>query len=177
MGTRFEGSSWGLSWRECRQKEREDRRHDQLEVMSGTGEGSYQTQRTVSGATGRRRKEERDEEVERLRRLVRGLELVVRGKRQGGERNDRQQEDGIGGNRYEEGSNQSGHRLQQSRSHSRESYWYRDRSHSRVFRRNRNRSPSWKTGQHRGRSHSQENQVRDSLSQKRDDPGMLPWTP
>ena len=105
VGTGFEGSSRGSSRREHRQKERENRRHDQLEVMSDTGEGLYQTQRMVSGATGRRRREERDEEVERLRRLVRGLELEVRGRRRGGDRNDRQQEDRIGGNRYEEGSN------------------------------------------------------------------------
>ena len=99
-GTGSVGSSRGSSWRERRQKEREDRRHDQLEVMSGTGKGLYQTQRMVSGATGRRQREERDEELKRLRRLVRGLELEVRGRRREGDRNDRQQEDGIGGNRY-----------------------------------------------------------------------------
>ena len=48
----FIGSSRGSNWRERRQKEREDREHDQREEMSGTGEGSYQTQRIVSGATG-----------------------------------------------------------------------------------------------------------------------------
>ena len=110
-GTGSVGSFRGSSWRERRQKEREDRGHDQLEEMSSMGEGSYQTQLTVSGATGRRQREERDEELERLYRLVRGLELEVRGKRRGGDRNDRQQEDGIGGNRYKEGSNQSGPQL------------------------------------------------------------------
>ena len=146
-GIGSEGSSRGSSWRKRRQKEREDRRHDQLEVMSGTGEGSYQTQRTVSGAMGQRRREEQDEEVGRLRRLVRGLELEVRGRRRGGDRNIRQQENWIRGNRYEEGSNQSGPRLQRSHSHSQESYRYQDRSHSRGFRRNRNWSPSRETGQ------------------------------
>ena len=73
--------------------------------MSDTGEGLYQIQQMVSGATGCRRREEQDEEVEWLHRLVRGLELEVRGRRRGGDKNDRQQEDGIGGNRYEEGTN------------------------------------------------------------------------
>ena len=56
--------------------------------MSGTGEGSYQTQRIVFGAMGHRQREERDEELERLRRLVKGLELEVRGRRWGGDIND-----------------------------------------------------------------------------------------
>ena len=94
----------------------------------------------------------------------------MRGRRRGGDRNDRQQEDGIGGNKYEEGSNQSGPRLKQSRSHSRESYRYRDCSHSREFRRNRNQSPSWETGQRQGHSYSQENQVRDLLSPEEGQP-------
>ena len=82
------GSSRGSSWRKHRQKERKDREYDQREEMSGTGEGSYQTQRTVSGATGRRQREERDEELERLRRLVSGLELEVRGKHRRRDKND-----------------------------------------------------------------------------------------
>ena len=95
--------------------------------MSGIGEGSYQTQRTVSGATGGKQREERDEELERLRRLISGLELEVSGRRQRKDRNDQQQEVGIGGNRYGVGSNQSGSRLQRSRSHSRESHCERPR--------------------------------------------------
>ena len=71
------GSSRGSSWRERGQKEQEDRECDQQQEMSGMGEGSYQTQRTVFGATGRRQREEQGEELERLRRLVRGLELEV----------------------------------------------------------------------------------------------------
>ena len=69
-GTGSVGFSQGSSWRERRQKEQEDRGHDQQEVMSDIGKGSYQTQRTVSGATGQRQKEERDKELEWLRRLV-----------------------------------------------------------------------------------------------------------
>ena len=53
--------------------------------MFSMGEGSYQTQRTISGVTGRRQREERDEEFEQLLRLVRGLDLEVRGRRQKGE--------------------------------------------------------------------------------------------
>ena len=102
------GSSRGFSWQKCRQKEREDREYDQREEMSGIGEGSYQTLRTVSGAMGCRQREERDKELERLCRLVRGLELEVRGSHRRRDRNDQQREVGIGGNRYGEGSNQSG---------------------------------------------------------------------
>ena len=133
-GTGSVGSSRESSWRERRQKERKDRGHDQQEVISGTGEGSYQTQRTVSGATGRRQREKWDEELERLRKLVRGLELEVRGRRRRGDKNDRQQEVGIGENRYGERSNQSGPRLRRSRSHSQEFHQYQDRSHLRGSR-------------------------------------------
>ena len=88
-GTGFVRSFRGSSWRERRQKEQEDRGHNQQEEISGTGEGSYQIQWMVSGATGRRQREERDEELERLCRLVRGLELEVRGRCRRGDRNDR----------------------------------------------------------------------------------------
>ena len=107
--------------------------------MSGTGEGSYQTQRIISGATGRRQREERD-------------------------RDNQEREVGNEGNRYEEGSNQSGSQQRRSRSHSRESRQYRNRSHSRGSRRYRNRSLSRESGQHRDRSCSRENQVRNSVS-------------
>ena len=75
--------------------------------MSGTGEGSYQTQRTVSGATGHRQREERDEELEQLCKLVRGLELEVRSRCQRRDKDDQEREVGNRGNRYGEGSNQS----------------------------------------------------------------------
>ena len=73
--------------------------------MFGTGEGSYQTQRTVSGATGHRQKEERDEEPKRLRRVIRGLELEVRGRRRRRDRDDQEREVDNEGNRYGAGSN------------------------------------------------------------------------
>ena len=65
-------------------------------MMSDTEEGSYQTQRTVSGAMGRRQREEWDEELERLRRLVRGLELEVRGRCRGGDRMTGNRRTGLG---------------------------------------------------------------------------------
>ena len=120
-------SSRGSSWRERKQKEREDREPDRQEEMSGTGGGSYQTQRTVSGATRYRQRVERDEELERLRRLVKDLELEVRGRRRRRNRDDQQREAGIRGNRYGEGSNHSESRLRRSRSLSREYNQYRDR--------------------------------------------------
>ena len=75
------GSSQGSTWREQRQKIPEDREHEQQEEQSNLGEGSYQTLQTVSGATGHGQFEERDQEVERLRRLVRDLELEARDRR------------------------------------------------------------------------------------------------
>ena len=75
--------------------------------MFDMGEGSYQTQRTVFGATGHRQREERDEELEQLCRLVRGLELEVRGRRRRRVRDDQEREADNGGNRYGAGSNQS----------------------------------------------------------------------
>ena len=46
---------------------------------SGLGKGSYQTHRTMSGASGHGQFDERDKELERLRRLMRDLELEVKG--------------------------------------------------------------------------------------------------
>ena len=74
-------SSQGSTWQERRQKRCEDREHEQEVKQSGLGEGSYQTHRTISGASGRGCFDERDEELERLRRLVRDLELEARGRR------------------------------------------------------------------------------------------------
>ena len=75
------------SWQERRQKRHEDRDHEQGEEQFGLGDGSFQTYRTMSGASGRnrfdRRDEEhdqRDEELECLCRLVRDLELQARGR-------------------------------------------------------------------------------------------------
>ena len=73
--------------------------------MSITGEGSYQTQRTVSSATGHRQREERDGELERLRKLVRDLELEARGRHRRRDRDDQERRVDSGGNRYGAGSN------------------------------------------------------------------------
>ena len=73
------GSSQGSTWREQRHKRREDRNRGQEEERSGLGEGSYQTYRTMSGASGHRQYDERDEELKWLRKLVRDLKLEARG--------------------------------------------------------------------------------------------------
>ena len=72
------GSSQDSTWRERRQKRREDRERERREEESGLGEGSDQTHRTMSGASGHGQFDERDQELERLRRLVRDLELEAR---------------------------------------------------------------------------------------------------
>jgi len=76
-----ETKSKGFSWQERRHKRREDRDREKEEERSGLGEGSYQTHRTMSGASGYGQFNERDEELERLRKLVRDLELEARGRR------------------------------------------------------------------------------------------------
>ena len=86
----FVGSSWGSTWREQRQKRREDREREREEEQSGLGEGLYQTLQTVSGTTGRGRFEERDREVELLRRLVRDFELKARNKHQRRDQDNRE---------------------------------------------------------------------------------------
>ena len=69
------GSSRRSTWREQRHKRREDRDHGQEEEWSGLGEGSYQTHQTMSSASGHKQFNERDKELERLRRLVKDLKL------------------------------------------------------------------------------------------------------
>ena len=81
------GSSRGSTWRERRQKRREDREHPRGEERSGLGEGSNQTHRTISGVSAHRQYDDRDRELEWLRRLVMDLELEVRGQRQERDRN------------------------------------------------------------------------------------------
>ena len=76
-----ESGSAGSTWRERRQKRREDQERELVEEQFGLGEGSYQTLRTVSGATGHDQHDERDQEIERLRRLVRDFELEGRNRR------------------------------------------------------------------------------------------------
>ena len=82
----FGRSSRGSIRRERRQKQREDREYEE-QGQSRLGEGSFQTYRTMSGASGRnhfdRRDEEleqKDEELKHLCRLVRDLELEARGR-------------------------------------------------------------------------------------------------
>ena len=48
----FVGSSWGSTWRERRQKGREDRERLRGEEDSGLGEKSNQIRRMVSGVSG-----------------------------------------------------------------------------------------------------------------------------
>ena len=73
------GSSRGSTWREKRQKWREDREHPRGEERPRLGEGSAQTYRTVSGISAHKQYDDRDRELERLRRLVMDLELEARG--------------------------------------------------------------------------------------------------
>ena len=73
------GSSRGSTWRERRQKGCEDREHLRGEEESSLGGGSDQTRRTVSSVSGHGQYDDRDQELERLRRLVMDLELEVRG--------------------------------------------------------------------------------------------------
>ena len=76
---------WGLlgdpRGRNKDKKRREDREREREEEQSSLREGSYQTRRMISGASGHGQFEKRDQEVEWLRRLVRDLELEARDKR------------------------------------------------------------------------------------------------
>ena len=134
------GSSWGSMWRERRQKGREDRERLRGEEGSSLGEGSDQTRRTMSGVSGHGQYDDRDRELERLRRLVMDLELEARGRHQERDRHHRQRGNDSTGNRGEEGSSQSGTQRFQNRSPSQESHRRRNHSHSRETRRNRSRS-------------------------------------
>ena len=104
------GSSRGSTWREIRQKSHEDRERVREEKEFGLGEGSDQTLRTMSGTSGHGQRDGRDQELERLCRLVRDLELEARGWHLRRNRNNRERRDDSMGNRGEEGSSQSGPR-------------------------------------------------------------------
>ena len=80
---------------------------EQEEEQSDLSEGSYQTHRTISSASGRGRFDERDEELEHLRRLVRDLELEVRGRCRRRDHGERAKGLASVGGRYGEGSHQS----------------------------------------------------------------------
>ena len=101
--SRSVGSFWGSTWRGWRHKRHEDKERKREEERSGLREGSYQTHRTISGASGHRQFEERDQEVERLCRLVRDLELEARGRRQRRDWDNWERRDGSVENRYGEG--------------------------------------------------------------------------
>ena len=104
------GSSRGSTWRERRQKRRENRERLRGEEESGLGEGSDQTRRMVSGVSGHRQYDDKDRELERLHRLVMDLELEARGRRQERDCRHRQRRNDSTGIRGEEGSSQSGTR-------------------------------------------------------------------
>ena len=72
------GSLRGSSWRERRYKRDEDRRYEQEEDHSSPGEGSLYTYWSMSDASRHEHFDKRDEELERLDRLVRDLELEAR---------------------------------------------------------------------------------------------------
>ena len=74
------GSFRGSTWQERRHKRRENRNREQEEERSSIGEGLYQTHWIMSGALGHGQFDEKDEELERLRKLVRDLELEAKGK-------------------------------------------------------------------------------------------------
>ena len=99
------GSSRGSTWWEQRHKRREERDHEQKEERSGLAERSYQTHQTISSALGHGQFDERDGELEQLRRLVRDLELEARGRHQRRGQDDRERRANSGGNRYGAGSN------------------------------------------------------------------------
>ena len=134
------GSSRGSTWWERRQKGREDRERLRGEEESGLGKGSDQIHRMMSGISRHGQRDDRDRELERLRRLVMDLELEARGRHQERDRNHRQRRDDSMGNRGEESSSQSSPQRFQDRSLSRESCRRRNHSHSRETRHHRNRS-------------------------------------
>ncbi|XP_023895031.2 uncharacterized protein LOC112006941 [Quercus suber] len=127
------GSSQGSSWLERRQKRLEDRNRTREEKWSGLSEGSFQTQRTTSVASGHRLRDDRDEELERLRRLVRDLELEAENMHHRRARDDQRGRPDAGENNQGAGSNQSRSNHRHERSHSRESRRQREHSHSREY--------------------------------------------
>ena len=106
-------SSRGSTWRERRQKGRENREYEE-EGQSSLGERLFQTYRTMSGTSRRnhfdRRDEElerRDEELKRLRRLVRDLELEARGRCRRRDHKERGERPTSVGGHHGTGSHQS----------------------------------------------------------------------
>ena len=112
----FRRSFRGSTWRERRQKRRGDREYEQKEEQSGLGEGLYQTSRMISGTSGHERFDGRDEELKRLRRLVRDLELEARGRHQRRDCDECKEESVSVGGCYGEGSYRSGPHRHRDRS-------------------------------------------------------------
>ena len=135
-------SSRGSTWWEQRHKRREDRECEREEKEFSLGEGLYQTCWTILGASGHRQFEVRDQEVKRLCRLVRDLELEASGRRQRRDQDNRERRDGSVGNQCGGESNQSGSRPCRDRSRSQESRRPRNHSHSRESRQHRDHSRS-----------------------------------
>ena len=101
-------SSRGSTQRERRQKRCKDREHEQEEECYGLGERSFQTHRTLSGASGHEHFDKKDKELKRLRRLVRCLELEARCRCQKRDHEEHAKGSASVGGRYGEGSYQSG---------------------------------------------------------------------
>ena len=73
---------WSLSWWERRYKRNEDHRRERDEGPISSGEGSSQTYQLASDVFEQKQCDKRDQELERLCRMVRDLELEVQGRRQ-----------------------------------------------------------------------------------------------
>ena len=82
------GLSQGSTWQERRRKRHKDKECEHGEEESGLREGSYQTNRAATGASGHRLLDERDEKLERLHRLVRDLELKARERHRRGDQDN-----------------------------------------------------------------------------------------
>ena len=112
------GSSRGSTWWEQRHKRHEDRDRGQEEERSGLGEGSYQTHRTMLGASRHKQFDERDEELEWLCRLVRDLELEAKGGHRRMNRDNREGRSNSRENCSRMGSNQSSSHQRRDHSYS-----------------------------------------------------------
>ena len=104
----FGRSSRGSTWQERRQEGREDREYEQEEGQSSLEEGLFQTYRTMYHALGCNHFDKRDEELERLHRLVRDLELEARGRRRMKDHEEREEGSTSVGGHYGARSHQSG---------------------------------------------------------------------
>ena len=79
--SRSKGSSRGSSWQERRQKRDQDRWYEEHWEQPNSGEGFSQLYQSTSYIPKQEHYDRRDQELERLRKQVRDLELEVRGRR------------------------------------------------------------------------------------------------